>query len=74
MIYAAETTHSNRERKLVQPLEGSPERLRHHLRRPHQRRTTLLIVDRTMATSTWSTMQQNTACFDSSPNQPSPGL
>src|SRR5215211_5507158 len=46
MIYAAETTHSNRERKLVQPLEGSPERLRHHLRRPHQRRTTLLIVDR----------------------------
>ena len=44
MIYAAETTHSNRERKLVQPLEGSPERLRHHLRRPHQRRTTLLIV------------------------------
>jgi hypothetical protein len=40
MIYAAETTHSNREGKLVQPLEGSPERLRHHLRRPHQRRTT----------------------------------
>jgi hypothetical protein len=36
MIYAAETTHSNRERKLVQPLEGSPERLRHHLRRPHR--------------------------------------
>jgi hypothetical protein len=33
MIYAAETTHSNRERKLVQPLEGSPELLRHqHLR------------------------------------------
>jgi hypothetical protein len=30
MIYAAETTHSNREGKLVQPLEGSPERLRHH--------------------------------------------
>jgi hypothetical protein len=27
MIYAAETTHSNREGKLVQPLEGSPERL-----------------------------------------------
>ncbi len=27
-----------------------------------------------MATSTWSTVQQNTACFDSSPNQPSPGL
>ena len=46
MIYAAETTHSNRERKLVQPLEGCPERLRHHLRRPHQGRTTLLIVDR----------------------------
>jgi len=43
MIYAAETTHSNREGKLVQPLEGSPERLRHHLRRPHQRRTTLVL-------------------------------
>src|SRR3954449_5290392 len=25
MIYAAETTHRNREGKLVQPLEGSPE-------------------------------------------------
>jgi hypothetical protein len=63
MIYAAETTHSNRERKLVQPLEGSPGPIRSESRQAG-----------TMATSTWSTVQQNTACFDSSPNQPSPGL
>lgn len=30
MIYAAETTHSNREGKLVQPLEGRPERFTPH--------------------------------------------
>lgn len=29
-IYAAETTHSNREGKLVQPLEGRPERFTPH--------------------------------------------